>query len=76
MPSTVIRRFAYRPAIAALDVEFVSGRVYRYHEVPEEVAASLAGSRMKGVYFNRAIRGRFAADRLPGWDAPSEAAPA
>jgi hypothetical protein len=68
MPSTVIRRFAYRPSIEALDVEFVTGRVYRYLAVPEGVARGLAGSRSKGGYLNRAIRDRFEYVRLPGWD--------
>ena len=45
MPSTVIRRFAFRPVEAALDVEFTTGRVYRYFAVPEPVARRLAESR-------------------------------
>ena len=70
MPSTVIRRFAFRPAEAALDVEFTTGRVYRYFAVPEPVARGLAESRSKGVYFNKAIRDRFGYERLGGWEAP------
>ena len=68
MPSTAITRFAYRPADRALDIEFVTGRVYRYSAVPEPVARGLAGARSKGGYFNRAVRDRFAYVRLPGWD--------
>ena len=73
MPSTVIRRFAYRPAEAALDVEFVTGRVYRYLAVPDEAARGLAEARIKGTYFNRAIRDRYAFERLCGWPAPGDA---
>ena len=72
MPSTVIRRFAYRPAEAALDVEFTTGRVYRYFAVPEPVARGLAGARSKGAYFNRAIRDDFRYERLSGWEAPED----
>jgi hypothetical protein len=72
MPSTAIRRFAYRPAEATLDVEFVSGRVYRYFAVPEEVARGFSGVRSKGGYFSRRIRDRYAFVRLPGWDEPEE----
>ena len=73
MPSTVIRRFAYRPCQAALDVEFVSGRIYRYFGVPERVARGLAQARSKGGYFNRAIRDRYRYERLrSGWDPPPE----
>lgn len=68
MPSTAIARFAYRPALGALDVEFVSGRVYRYFAVPEAVAGGLARAGSRGGYFNRAIRDRFAFERLRGWD--------
>lgn len=74
MPSTVIRRFAYRPEEQALDVEFVTGRVYRYRGVPEDVAAAMKAAFSKGVYFNRAIRDRYEHERLRGWpaDAASE----
>ena len=63
MPSSVIRRFAYDAATRALDVEFVSGKRYRYREVPEEVAAAFRGAFAKGRYFNAHIR-RFACDPL------------
>ena len=35
MPSTVIRRFDYRPESCELVVEFVTGRIYVYSNVPE-----------------------------------------
>ena len=60
MPSTVIRRFAYDPATRALDVTFVTGRHYRYFEVPEAVAADFRGAFAKGRYFNTRIRERYA----------------
>jgi hypothetical protein len=72
MPSAVIRRFAFRPFEAALDVEFTTGRVYRYFAVPEPIARGLAQSRSKGVYFNKAIRDRFGYERLGGWEAPPD----
>jgi len=56
MPSTVIRRFDYDPASEALDVEFVSGRRYRYAGVPQEVAAAFRAALSKGRYFNAHIR--------------------
>ena len=73
MPSTVIRRVAYRPGQAVLDVELVTGRVYRYLAVPEPIGRAMEGARIKGVAFNRTIRGRYAFERLPAWpDEPSE----
>ena len=59
MPSTVIRHFAYDAPSQALDVEFVSGRRYRYFAVPEEVAKAFAGAFSKGRYFNAHIRDGF-----------------
>lgn len=70
MPSTVIRRFAFRPELSALDIEFVSGRVYRYHAVPGAVAHGMRASRSKGIFFNRFVRDRFDHVRLPRWDEP------
>lgn len=74
MPSTAIRRYLYRPAQATLDVEFVSGRVYRYANVPEWIARGLAGARSKGGYLNRAVRDRFPCAELPAWDERAETA--
>lgn len=59
MPSTVIRRFAYDPRSEWLDIEFVSGRRYRYFEVPEAVANGLSGAPSKGRFFNARIRDSF-----------------
>ncbi len=73
MPSTAIARFAYRPALRALDVQFVGGRVYRYFDMPEEVARALGRAGSKGGYFNRAIRDRYRFERLPRWEDAGEA---
>ena len=64
MPSTVIRRFDYRPDSRELVVEFVTGRVYVYADVPEEEAQAMRAAFAKGVYFNRNIRDRYACREL------------
>lgn len=56
MPSTVIRRFDYLPDAQELVVEFVTGRVYVYSDVPEEAALRLRGAFSKGRHFNQHIR--------------------
>ena len=67
MPSSVIRRFAYDPASASLEVLFVTGRRYRYREVPAEVAEGFRGAFAKGRFFNARIRDRFDCEELePG----------
>ncbi|MEZ0243225.1 MAG: KTSC domain-containing protein [Sphingomonas sp.] len=60
MPSTVIRAFAYDPDEHRLDVEFVTGKRYSYHDVPERVAQGMRDAFSKGSYFNRRIRDHFA----------------
>ena len=55
----MIRRFDYDPAARALDVEFVSGRRYRYAGVPESVAQAFREAFSKGRFFNTRIRDRY-----------------
>jgi hypothetical protein len=59
MPSTVIRSFDYHPAHGALDVTFVSGRAYRYADVPAPVARAFSQASSKGRFFNTRIRDAF-----------------
>jgi hypothetical protein len=64
MPSSVIRTFDYDLASRVLDVEFVSGRRYRYAGVPGEVAEAFRRAFSKGQFFNSHIRDHFAAEEL------------
>jgi hypothetical protein len=59
MPSSVIRHFRYRPEHEALDITFVSGRQYRYLQVPKNIYEEMRSSFSKGEYFNRHIRDHF-----------------
>jgi hypothetical protein len=59
MPSTVIRRFEYRPDRGELEVLFTTGRRYLYSDVPEQAANDFRASFSKGVHFNRCIRNRY-----------------
>jgi lysyl-tRNA synthetase class 2 len=56
MPSSVIRHFAYDPKRRSLDVEFVSGRLYRYTGVPADLAEAFRAAFSKGRFFNARIR--------------------
>jgi lysyl-tRNA synthetase class 2 len=64
MPSSVIRTFDYDPASRALDIEFVSGRRYRYAAVPGDVVEDFRRAFSKGQFFNNHIRDHFAAEEL------------
>lgn len=59
MPSTVIRSYRYDPLERQLDVEFVSGRRYRYHEVPDDVYERMRRAFSKGEFFNVNVRDRY-----------------
>ena len=59
MPSTVIRRFDYRPETQELEILFTTGRRYLYSNVPEEAARRFRAAFSKGVHFNRYIRNRY-----------------
>lgn len=63
MPSTVIRRFDYDDDLHRLDIEFVTGRRYSYHDVPARIVAAMRAARSKGGFFNRCIRDHFAFTR-------------
>jgi hypothetical protein len=60
MPSSVIRRWEYDEAEHRLDITFVSGKRYSYHDVPPQVAQGMREAFSKGSYFNRRIRDHFA----------------
>jgi len=70
MPSTVIRRFAYDSPSRSLDVEFVSGRRYRYAEVPPALAERFRAAFSKGRFFNAHVRDDYRFVELDQ-DAPS-----
>ena len=66
MPSTVIKAWSYDEAEQRLDVLFVSGKRYRYHDVPPEIAKAMREAFSKGSYYNRHIRDHFRFTRMGG----------
>ncbi len=56
MPSTVIRSFSYDKTKSRLRIVFVSGKVYDYFPVPEEVVEEMKKAFSKGTYFNEVIK--------------------
>jgi hypothetical protein len=66
MPSSVIRGWNYDEAERRLDILFVSGRRYRYHEVPPEIVEGMRAAFSRGSYYNRNIRDRFRFTRSRG----------
>jgi hypothetical protein len=60
MPSTVIRRFDYRPERRELEVTFTTGRRYLYSDVPAKAVEEFRAAFSKGIHFNRFIRDHYA----------------
>ncbi len=63
--STSITAVAYDAQASALEVEYVSGRVYRYLDVPEQVFAWLLTASSKGAFVNKMIRDRYEYTEVP-----------
>jgi len=62
--STVIQAVGYDDDHALLEIEFVSGDVYRYHFVPRRVWSELRSAPSKGAYFSSVIREKFPTTRV------------
>lgn len=54
--STVIHALGHT---RVLELEFESGRVYQYFDVPESIYTEMLNSDSKGRYFNQNIRDKF-----------------
>ncbi len=57
LTSSTLKSAGYAEGV--LEVEFHDGAVYRYFEVPAEVAEAFLASDSKGHYFVTFIRGRY-----------------
>ncbi|MFF9562842.1 KTSC domain-containing protein [Leifsonia sp. NPDC014704] len=64
--STVIATAGYDAALRTLEVEFVSGEVYRYFLVPARVWRELRDAESAGSYFNTAVRDHYPEEWMPG----------
>lgn len=64
--STSIAAVGYDPANLVLEVQFKSGGVYRYFNVPYVVVEQLMTARSVGRYFSKQIRNRFRSRRVDG----------
>lgn len=65
MPSTVIAKTEYDEKNEILMIEFQSGKIYYYMNVPEGVYLTLKTTRSKGGYFNKYIKGNYEFEELP-----------
>lgn len=54
--SSNLASVGYDPEQFILEVEFLSGSVYHYYDVPEQVYRGLMGASSHGTYFGEYIR--------------------
>ncbi|MEO6454986.1 MAG: KTSC domain-containing protein [Ginsengibacter sp.] len=64
MPSSVVSAISYNAATATLRITFVSGMIYDYKNVPEEVYTALKTSGSKGTYLNQQIKGSYRFEKI------------
>lgn len=59
MPSAVIKAYSYVAASETLEIVYHSGKVYHYLDVPEKVFKEMRSTMVKGIWFNRHIKGKY-----------------
>lgn len=59
MPSSVIRKYFYKPELEILRIIYVSGAVYDYLDVPQEVFDEFRAAFSKGTYLNKIIKPKY-----------------
>lgn len=60
MPSAVIKSYHYNAAKRTFEVVYHSGKVYYYLNVPESEYYQFKATMLKGIWFNRHIKGKYA----------------
>lgn len=64
MPSSVIRKYFYKPELQILTIIYVSGAVYDYMDVPQEVFDDFRAAFSKGTYLNKNIKPFFKYEKV------------
>lgn len=59
MPSAVIASYNYDVPSETLEIRYHSGKVYHYLNVPEKVFKEMRSTMVKGIWFNRHIKGKY-----------------
>lgn len=62
--SSAISSVGYDRKEKTLELEFSSGGVYDYYEVPPKVYAALMSAESKGRFISEQIRGRYRSTRI------------
>jgi hypothetical protein len=62
--SSSLAAIGYDAERQILELEFVTGEVFRYQEVPEEIKQALLAAVSKGSYYTANIKGRYQSEKL------------
>ena len=62
--SSSINYVEYDPQSESLEIEFVSGGVYRYIKVPQSVYDSFMSASSKGRYYHDYIKGKYTSTQI------------
>jgi len=64
--SSNIKSIGYNPNSDTLEIEFSSGGVYWYTDVPQEIYDALMAAESKGKYFGQHIKGKYQCVKISG----------
>ena len=64
MPSSVVAAMKYDPHRSILRIIFVSGIVYDYKNVPEEIYKAMKAASSKGTFLNKQIKGKYEFEKI------------
>lgn len=64
MPSSVIKEMEYDKTKNILRIGFVSGMIYDYLDVPEEIFSAMRSAQSKGTFFNEHIKPHYSFRRI------------
>jgi len=64
MPPSVVAAIIYNAETLTLRICYVSGAVYDYKDVPQEVYAVMRASGSKGTFLNKEIKDKYAFERI------------
>ena len=66
MPSSVVARIEYDTLSHTLRIVYVSGMMYDYKKVPEQIYAAMKTAFSKGTFLNKYIKGKYEFDKVAG----------
>jgi len=64
MPSSVVFAMNYNASTSTLTIEYVSGSVYEYKNVPEYVYEEMKKAKSKGKFLNQKIKDKYLYEKI------------